>query len=297
MKRERSGVHLLLLLLLVFSVSVGWLYGDKKTVGSPESNGKAALATLSPTDSLEILLPLIVSRSAEKLIEAMNYIQAQKAHDIIKAIIDTKQFNIMRDDILALIYGLEKYYADKNDQYILLDLILENEKLQKGAPFLFVAAKTFPGVIPLLLAWQNDRLDRYSPFFADSEKRALSYAVENNASRELENLMKGLSIDSQMATELLWQAIESNANVQIVKQLISAGAFVNDNKNGLSPLMKAIDNENFNTVKLLIENKANPNALYDPSIGNPLQRILGRKTVNENLISIELYLRDHGARE
>ncbi|MFI5332828.1 MAG: hypothetical protein ACHQVS_01875 [Candidatus Babeliales bacterium] len=30
MKREKSGVHLLLGLLLVFSASVGLLYGDKK---------------------------------------------------------------------------------------------------------------------------------------------------------------------------------------------------------------------------------------------------------------------------
>lgn len=35
MKRERSGVHLLLGLLLVFSASVGLLYGDKKGVVQP----------------------------------------------------------------------------------------------------------------------------------------------------------------------------------------------------------------------------------------------------------------------
>jgi hypothetical protein len=31
MKHERSGVHLLLGLLLLFSASVGFLYGDKKS--------------------------------------------------------------------------------------------------------------------------------------------------------------------------------------------------------------------------------------------------------------------------
>lgn len=297
MKRERSGVHLLLLLLLVFSVSVGWLYGDKKSVVPNQNNGRAALATLSTDDALEILLPLVVSRSAEKLIEAMNYIPAQKAHDIIKAIIDTQQFNIMRDDILALIYGLEKYYAQKDEQYSLLDLIVENEKLRKGTPFLFVAAKTFPDVIPLLLAWQMDRQDRHPSFFVDSQIAALRYAVENNASQELENLIKGLSVNSNIATFLLWRALETNTRPEIVKLLIQAGAFVNDNKNGWSPLMKAIDNENFELVKLLIENNANPNALYEPRVGNPLQRILGRKQRGENSLKIELFLREHGARE
>lgn len=41
MKRERSGVHLLLGLLLLFSASVGLVYGDKKR--DVQSEGYVAL--------------------------------------------------------------------------------------------------------------------------------------------------------------------------------------------------------------------------------------------------------------
>lgn len=294
MKRERSGVCLLLGLLLCFSVSVGMLYGDKKKQEQEDGSSGDGLEALSLEQDMDILRPLLISHSIEKFVEAMKLTSSSRAYDILKLIVEMSNI-LTRDETIEIIYGVTSHYPDSKDvQFKLLDLILDHPHLQQGSPLIFVAAKSsFPHIIQLLLEWAENRSGRNADVLKDMKSRAMIYAVKHDDLPALQIMQKnGAALSPQLATDLLWAAILSKSSQELVQFLIKNGAEITNKRSGFMPLIKAASLNNMPAVKALVQSGADVNAFVDVQIGSALQQAL-----ENGYTDIELYLRDKGARE
>lgn len=290
MKREKSGVHLLLGLLLLFSISVGMLYGDKKGYVElkPHDRSAGGLATVSVDRAVQELAPFIQSRSKEQIVDSLEDVPVAQALAIIKKLLDESQVLLTGSDLVAIIYGVMLYYP-VDVQYQFLDLIPAYPRLQGVEPLLFVAAhSSYPQAIPTIRAWSKKRLSD------DGVARALTYAVEHDALDELRALHdNGITFTQGRATDLLWLAVNNNKSAVMVTYLINvAGAQVNSKKDGHTPLITAVEHNNMALVKTLVQLGAQVNMFVDPAVGTALQQ-----AIHLGYTDIELYLRAHGARE
>jgi len=301
MKRERSGVVILLMVLLIFSATVGMLHADKnaippnqkKTIGTTTGE----LGDLSPEQAIAYLLPLTISRSIEKIVDAFIGVPAAKAKPILAHLIDVQQAALTRDDLVKLLFGIVAHYKAQADKFMVLDLIADHAVLQQGTPLLYTAAVSpYAKVVPVIMAWIKQRasLSQLSAMTANSEMRAFEYAVTHNAVAALNALHEhGVHIGAKQATDLLWKAVAAGKKADIARFLIAQEhATVNDVRGGYTPLMQAAKHNQLGLVKALVEAGSDVNKLADPAVGTALQIAIER-----GYTAVELYLRDKGARE
>lgn len=296
MKRERSGVVMLLIMLLIFSATVGMLHSTPPTQ-QKKTDSTGELGSVSPDVAAQLLTPLMLSESVDKLVEAMVGIEINKLLPLAKKIIEVRQAVLTQDDLLKIIFGLVSHFSDQVDQFKLFDLIADHEVLQKGAPIVYVAAVSdYSQVIPVVIAWAKERANqpKIASAVNNAVYKAYEFAVTQNNLDALAQLHKqGAVIQPQQATDLLWKAVTGRKKPAIAQFLIkSAHANVNDVRKGRTPLIQATEHNNLDMVKALADAGADVNKLADDQVGTALQIAIGR-----SYTKIDEYLRSKGARE
>ncbi|HZW60985.1 MAG TPA: hypothetical protein VFF04_02055, partial [Candidatus Babeliales bacterium] len=235
MGQERSGIALLLGLLLLFSSFLGVLYAKKASYESPIIPYKSKQAKLKVEPQLQLestlsglgtvstgeielaIIPFIMAQDNEKIIEIMKDLPAMTAHDVLADIRANPQLS--RDDFLKILFGVALNYVGNTDaQNTIFSLLLSYPALRRGAPFLFVAADSKQAkIIPMLLTWADQQKQHY-PWLTTAEAEVLQYAVQKNASRVLETAYSlGIKINTQLATQLLWQAVIERRDLNTIR--------------------------------------------------------------------------------
>ena len=161
--------------------------------------------------------------------------------------------------------------------------------IAKGAD---VEAKNNDGRTPLILAAYNDRKDKAELLIANGAnvnaednngRTPLYWAVSMNHKETAQFLIaKGAEVNAKGIHEAA-----ADGNLKDVKTLLDKGTDVNaKDKNGMTPLIRALKNENKGMVELLIAKGADVNA-RDISGHTPLHlaALMGYKAVLELLIA------------
>ncbi len=294
MKRERSGVVMLLIMLLIFSATLGMLHGGTQ---QKRTDSTGELGTLSSENALEFLTPLIESKSVDTLVDAMANIPATKARDLAEKIIKTHQAALTRDDLLKMLFGLVLHYSAQPDQYKILDLVAQ-EPLRKGAPLLYVAAMSdYAQGTPVLIAWMNK--NAHDPYIGelvgDPIFKAYAFGITQNNLDALSTMHKQAArLTSKQATDLLWKVVTAGKKNPAIAQflVLVAGAQVDDVRQGKTPLTQAAQHKNLGMVKALVQSGADVNKVASDAVGTALEIAIGNGAT-----AIEIYLREHGASE
>lgn len=336
-ERDNAEINLLLTGLLIVSACIGglhhWSLGaaekadTAKVVANPSESKKEAdslavegnpLADSSPDEIFDALQPLIISNSVEKTIKMLIGIPLPTALSVLKKILDIKEGNLDRDDRIQIIVGIAARYKKLEEQYAVLDLIIDPHYLylREGTPILVIAAYgDFPEVIPVIKTWYANRVAKqvnHAELCEELEARALSYAVENNKLDELKAMVtNGLSLSGNRMSEFLVDAIKRKTECKIIQFLLENGADINYVDKGYTPLLWAIKNNDLKAVKFLVNKGADVNKIGDNKIGNPRQLANqaiedaakavskgGKKNkirAKNHAIAIEAYLIEHGA--
>jgi hypothetical protein len=310
MKRERSGISLLLGFLLGLSMLISFVHGKAATANQQKyqpgaqtsqasQENRSGLATLSPEEIITAITPLAQSRSIEKLVEKLQGIPASLARSIIQGLIHGEL--LPRNLLLQVIYGLSLQYPEA-DRSALLDMLFLVPQWDEGIPLLIVAAySSYPQIIKSLIRWADTKIKNKAPQSQHLKRlllNAFNYAVEHNKVRGLLVMrQQGVPIKPQQATRMLLQAKDP----LVARFFIEVGADVNSAKKGITPLIQAVRNGNIDLVKALIANKAAVNAVADPAVGSALQAATQMQKKDSKdaprFIAIEEYLRKHGAKE
>lgn len=338
-KRDNAEIDMLLTGLLIVSALIGGLHhwslgAEQKTdtgkaasaVSQPKKDTQSKNADENPLSDASVdeifndIQPLVISNSVEKTIKMLGGIPIKTVIDVLEKILDIKEQNFDRDDRIEILVGIAAHYKKPEEQYTILDLIINPKYLylRKGTPILALAARgDFPQVMPTIKTWFADRVAKqpnHAELYRELEELALAYVVENNKLDELKAMVThGIKMNKQRMNELLVDAVAAKRKTEcaIIEFLLQQGADINYVVNGHTPLIWAIKNNDLKGTKFLVDHGADVNKVGDNKIGNPRQvaneavenaskmtKKWNKKDQIEaknNAVEIEAYLIEHGA--
>jgi hypothetical protein len=296
-KRKNAEIDMLLTGLLALSALIGGLHhlplgAEQKTVAGKTAAPVSELKKDAPAKEVEEnvladapvdeiftdLQPLIISNSVEKMIKLLIGIPFKTVLMVLRKILDEKEENLDRDDRIEIIVGVADQYKKQEEQYGILDLIIDPHYLylRQGTPILVRAAHgDYPQIIPVIKAWYADRVakqENHAQLCEELESRALAYAVENSQLDELKAMVShGVTMDINRISELLVDAVKRRTGCKIIEFLLEHGADINHVVNGHTALIWAIKNNDLKAVQFLVQRGADVNKIGDNKIGNPRQ--------------------------
>lgn len=250
--------------------------------------------------ALGSLEPFLISRSVEKAVEQFIHLPKEKALEILTQLINnnkmnfskqrkSKELEIRRNDFLQIIFGVAHFYPSEKDRYSFFDLMSFPQGLGSGIrPALFVASiSSYPMIIPDLLSWLSQKNDKEEHLLD-----AARYGIDRNSSRSMHAFCSyaGKEIKPLLG-QLLFYAVQKNKSKKLVAALLACGADVNySDASGYTPLIKAVELENFENTKLLVEHGANLDHIAKDDVGSAWQ-----KSGEIGNTAIIKYISDHHA--
>ena len=296
MNKERADIVLMLVILVLFSASVGMLHSREKM---PTKKPKTRAPSSHPLDDIPVgqaykyLHPLLEARNIHMAGKTMKGMPIASAVRLVEYIITESP--LPRDQKIALLLHVAGYYA-QDDAAILFALMRTHTSLHKGTPLLLVAVrnKLAPSV-PALLAWVDTQQDKSVPAFIRSVvDDATGQATQDDDLQALRQIAtQNITLTDAQATNLLWAAVINNRSAQFIPFLMKQGADLHTVRNKRTLLIKAVENQNINMVNALITAGADVNKFVDKAVGTPTP--LQAAQIG-NMYAIEKLLRKYGAR-
>lgn len=299
----QHDITILLSSLLLFSSVVGIVYGGRKrdkpgldalstALDISSDQGSNKLNDISAIDIAYYLNPLLISGSVEKIVETLKGLNEYKVVAVLREVFKRNKSPLDEQDAKELIIGLARNFTLQSDQDLVLHFLLERPAFTKGEPILLVAARgRYRDAIPLLSSWIGRMTN--APQLENGIMNAYLFAINENQVEGMAELVhQKVPLTSQQATQLLREAVANRRDPRFVQLLKSVGADVNDVKDGVTLLIKAVRNNDTDMVRALLDGGANVNLLADDAVGTALQNAIILRHV-----PIELLLRERGARE
>lgn len=296
MKRERSGISLLLGSLLALSMLISAMYGSKPQVQASQEN---SLATLTTQEAYAVLLPLMQAESVKKIVENVANIPADKLYDLLVLMINNKSMS--QKALVEVVAGAAAYYVDQPSQYTILNSLLVSQDLYKGLPWpLIFAYSDHPQTLKVLIEWARDKREEF-PILKRMIGEAFEHAIDNNNFKGLQELKKqGAPLSPLRASKMLVRSAKKS-QPQVAQFFIDAQANINYvNKEGLTALIQAVSNLNEPMVEYLLKAGADANKMGSVEVGTPsqiIQKFQQDPTKQAIASAIAEHLRYHGAHD
>ncbi len=307
MVNERPDVHLMLTILVVFSVSVGILHGRKKnktlaTHIDVHNTSLQGVETLSPDDAYDYFHSLLLSGNVDLSAQAIAQFHLPILAKLLEKIIVGEDLSLTNEEkLLLLLATAMQLQGKKGVQFAVFDIFLTHQDIQMNQPVLLVAARSrYADIIPVLISWlkerqKNEQYKKYEEFLVSMVPEALKGAVDENNVTALDVMIgKKVRLESEQASTLLWNVVVDKKDTALVPFLVRRGRadinFVGDGERTL--LIKATENNDPKMVRVLLEEGAEVGTVVVPAVGSALQI-----TISGGYTQVELLLREHGARE
>lgn len=319
MERKNADIDILLSALIVFSIIIGllhssWLMAEevqpvqeavqvvqepdeiKIEIAAPATTTPPPIAEISTKEAIELLQPLLESESVEKMVEKLAGIPLDKIVPILEHILGNKEQYLSRSSRIELLFGIANSYTALAEKNRILDFIVDSRYLylREGNPIIYIAAmSSYPQIIPVVKEWYGKRVSQQfnrDVLRAKLESKALTYAVEQKSLEALKAMKRfGLMKSKKNVSILLHDAVRTQAGRDIVEYLLDSDADIDYALDGYTPLIRAVENNDLDTVQLLIERGADRDKIADDAIGNAMQI-----AASKELVAIEEYLSEYG---
>jgi hypothetical protein len=301
MESAKAGVYRLLIILSIFSASIFFLNNNKKTISAQNHNdllgNKAGtMAKLSLDQAYEQVFPLFVSRDIDVIVKVIGQFKSQSITDLVEKIIHDTSLFLSYTDKMNIIFGVvAQCGTKKNIQYELLDLLLKYPFLNNGVSALLTLARSqYPDTIALFINWGKDKQKNSGQvgLLSSYVEQAFREAIEENdyAAAEI-MLTKKIRLSANKASEYLWDVVKNNRQSEWITLLIHhAQADVNYADNGKTLLIEAVENNNTDMIRVLLEEGAVVDRVVDSEKGSALT-----VAMRNNYVCAEQLLREYGA--
>lgn len=294
-KSNHKDIILLLCGLLIFSGGISLLYGVSTQIPSTTAMEEQAVLPLEDKDIMRATQPFELTGSVSKIADTITQSPFAQQMRIFNQILKNPSSPLSPEEKVELGLELLEKRAANSEQKIILDTIISFPGVLK-VPLLYIAIeekqeKTVPKIVRY---YQNKKEELQKHIY-----ESLLYALKQDNLKTFARLIEAVGgISSQMATKLLWDILKEKKDAQYVPVVAAQKADINNVKDGKTPLIAAIDTDNVEMVQMLLDKGASPNKFVDPAVGNPLQRArMMQKKLNGQNATIELLLRQHGAKE
>lgn len=294
-KSNHKDIILLLCGLLGFSGGISLLYGVSTHIPSTNTLEDQGVVPLEDKDIVRAIQPFEQTGSVGKMADTIAQSPFDQQMRIFNQVLKNQSSVLGPEEKVELGLELLAKRVAAPEQKAVLGAIIAFPGVLK-VPLLYIAIekkqeKTVPKIVRY---YQNKEAELQKNIY-----ESLLYALKQDNLKTFARLIEAVGgIPSQMATKLLWDILQEKKDAQYVPVVVAQKADINNVKEGKTPLITAIDTDNVEMVQMLLDKGALPNKFADPAIGTPLQRARAmQKKLNGQNATIELLLRQHGAKE
>lgn len=274
-------IILLLGILLVFSCGISLLY-------SIPGQGHAVSA-IKDEEVIRDIQSFDVSHSVKSMGSFIAELPLAQQVRVLNAIFKGNVSALSLEEKVELGLDLVAKRSKAQEQKMLLDIITQYIQGLKSSLLYIAIDKQLASAVPAIVAYYKNNPAQLK----EVSYKALLHSIKQNNLTNFAQLIEALGgIPKDMATKLLWDLVRENKDAQFIPVLVTQKADLNSADAGKTPLVEAVDAENVQMVQMLLDNGALTNKFVDPAVGTPLQRALRKRSS-----TIELLLREHGARE
>ena len=301
MESGRVGAYRLIVILCIFSASIFFLNNNKKKFTTNTHIDlldckTSSIAKLSLEHAYEQMNSLFVSRDTDLIVKVVSQFKDQCMYDLIEKIIQETPSFLSYEEKMNILFGLVAYCnVKKNIQYDLLDFLLKYPILHSEVPVLLSLARSkYPDIITVFINWGKDRQKNEGKvgLLTQYVEQAFSTAIECNDCAAVEMMLsKKVRIAQNKASEYLLYIVENNKDSSLIPLLVRhAQADVNYADNGKTLLIEAVEKNNVEMIRALLDAGAVVDRIVDAEKGSALQIAMKNKST-----CVEQLLREYGA--
>lgn len=302
MESRQAGIFRLFIIMVFFGVSIFFLNNNKKHFTTATHidicNTKIDhTMNVSLDQAYHEINSLFFTHDLDVIVKAMSQFKYHFTYDLIERMIHDEAVCLSIDEQVKVIYGMVAHYScpKRNIQYDFLDLFLKYPHLNSQNPILLSLARSkYADVIAMFITWGKDRqkVEGRTGLLAGYAERAFIVAVEHDDCAAVEILFsKKVRIAQHKASELLWYIVEHGKNSKLISLLVDhAQADVNYADHGKTLLIAAVEKNNIEMVRVLLDKGAVVDRIVDTEAGTALTIAMKHK-----YHSLEQLLREYGA--
>jgi len=297
MESRQPGIFRLFIIAIFFCISM-FLLNNKKSNSIAthiDMNTKSDAETnISAERMYQEMQSLFFSHNINLIVKAISQLKYPLICQFIQKLIEDDTTDLSDQEKVTIIYGIA-VSQKRNVQYELLDFFIKYPSLHAQTPILLTLAHSvYADHIPLLIAWGKDRqkTENRTGLLANYAEQAFATAVKNNDDYGVTTLFnKKVRIAQAKACELLWDIVENNRNGSLISLFINhAQADVNYVHQGKTLLIKAVEQDNIEMVRTLLDKEAVVDRVADGDMATALS-----VAMKHNYQAVEQLLREYGA--
>ncbi len=284
MKQEKSDISLLLIILVLFSASIGLLHGFKISLVSASSGEMKR--PLSLQDMLDLIFPHLFSDNMKKAAEGILQFDHDSQEKVLQHILHDKGrglTDVQKIKLVGAFAAQQEDSARKAEMFGLLSSNFPNDPI-----FAFIVAE-HPELIISMRKWAKK--EHKKEIFNKWKHRSIIHALMQNEVPLLTDLYtNGIRLTPKEASAILDRVVVEKRDIGFVPLLIRKfGANIHYSSDGKrTALIKAVETKNPDMVRVLIDEGADPDLKLDPIVGSALQ-----VAAQNGLVEIEGILTDY----
>lgn len=271
MKKKSYDIALLLVVLLLFSASLGVLHGRKT---GPAGSGisiadDVARIILNKEDALDYLDRLIIGGNVDTIARVLHQFDDFVLFETLDAILDDQGRTLTPEQKIQLLLAAIVHDPTREKQNIFIVKLVDGFS---EYPVFYQAMSFYNAAIPPIMAWAKRT---YRPKSVRRWARhSLHKVIDEGDVEGLKSLVAhGIRPTKKQASELLRRIVLESRPPEFVSILVQElGANPNysfDKKHTV--LMEAVNEKNAPMVRALLSVGARPDLILDPAVGSAKQ--------------------------
>ncbi len=287
MKKRSYDIALLLVVLVLFSASLGVLHGRRAVVASSVSDRQVHVM-LTRQDALDYLDPLLLAGNVDTVARIMHQFSNPVFFEVLDTLIDAQFKTLSNEQKIALVLAIIQHDKRRVNKPMLIARLAQDFA---DYPVFYNALSLYEGTVAPIQAWlkrtKNEKINE------TWRQKSLEKAVMEGDLRMLK-LLHGHNIrpDKQQASDFLQYIATESDHVELIPFLIREwGADPNysrDQKHTI--LIDAVESNNPKMVRELLKEGGKPNLILDPAVGSAKQISFSR-----GYTPIEHIIQEHSA--
>ncbi len=270
MKKKSYDIALLLVVLLLFSASLGVLHGRRSASATGISVGDdVARIILTKQDALDYLDPLLLAANIDTVARILHQFDDKVSLETFDAILKDEARTLTPEQKIQLLLAGIVHDSKREKQNIFITKMAD---LFAEYPIFYNAIDVYNAAVPPILLWaKRYDLQKIVPRWI---QHSLDKAIDEGNVSGLKSLIAyGIRPTKKQASELLRRVVLEKRPPEFVALLVrELGARPNysaDKKRTV--LMEAVNTKNFPMVRALLRIGARPDLILDPAVGSAKQ--------------------------
>ncbi len=263
MRQEKSDISLLLIILVLFSASIGLLHGFKFTMLSASSD--ETHISLSRQDILDILFMQLRSDNMEKAAEALQQFDQSAQSQVLQSILSDPALS--DEQKIVFLAASAATIDDASRKAELFDALYTQFA---SMPVFALIVDRYPQLIKLIQRWSaKDQKDAFDTW----KNGSIAYVLQHDNVPLLTKLYaNGIRLTPTEASVVLDRVVTERRDAGFVPLLVRTfGADVSYSPDGKRTLLiQAVDTNNPEMVRALRDEGASPRLVLDQAVGSAI---------------------------